>query len=80
MAQPGLLGDRIVAAEAPYTEVKYRLGVSLCVCVFVSGLAVCQMCPVSMPSQGGDSPAGLGTGAWVAGTHRILFVSEHLRV
>ena len=29
MAQPGLLGDRIVAAEAPYTEVKSRSSVSV---------------------------------------------------
>ena len=35
MAQPGLLGDRIMAAEATYTEVKSRSGVSLCVCQWV---------------------------------------------
>ena len=79
MAHPGSPGDRIAAAEAPYTEVKSRSGVCVCVCVSV-GLAVCQLCPGSMPSQGGDSPARLGTGAWVSGTHRILCVSELLRV
>ena len=33
MAQPGLLRDSIVAAEAPYTKVKSRSGVCVCVCV-----------------------------------------------
>ena len=78
MAQPGLLGDRIVAAEAPYTEVKSRSGVSLCVCV--SGSDCVSVVPGVDVLAGGDSPAGLGTGAWVSGTHKILCVSELLRV